>query len=374
MAAPTRGDVGRDWVRRHRLVLVLLAVAAVHFVYFYLQHTERPGALTDLGWNGWADQSRYLDEARAIRAGDQDPGRYQYPMGYPMVAVPFVHLLPEDPFLPVNLAAFLVVVGLFFATARRFVGTQLAFVGGLLLVLATPLVDYTTVPWTTTPALLTVGWWTYVAFARRRIDLLAVVVGGLLLGWTYMARGGGEWALLAPFGAAVAWRHRKDDGIVRHVGVLAAIVVAVVAVNAWWTHAVFGKWQHPYFGAVAEFGFSPSRVPSSLWGTVVYSGPAGDYWPPLGVQALWLAFAPFGMYLAVRREDRVLHIGMVASIVLGFVVVASFGNYAASALKFHCLHYLKLWLPMLALYALMGIRRLLDHPQAGAVPAASVTS
>ncbi|MDQ3757842.1 MAG: hypothetical protein M3394_08330 [Actinomycetota bacterium] len=364
------------WVRRHRLVLVLLAVAAVYFVYFYMQHTERPGAVTDLGWAGWADQGRYLDEARAIREGDLTPGRYQYPMGYPMVGVPFVHLLPDDPFVPVNLVCLLAVVALFFLTAKRFVGSGLAFLGGLLLVLATPLVDHTAVPWTTTPAVVTVAWWAYVAFARQRIDLLAVVVGGGLLGWTYMARGGGEWLLLAPFGAAVAWQHRKDRRILLHLGVLAAILAAVAVLNALWTRAVFGTWSHPYLGAVAEFGFDLGRAPSSLWGTVVYSGPAGDYWPPLGVQALWLAFAPFGMYLAARGKDRVLHLGMVASTVLGFVVVASFGNYAASALKYHCLHYLKLWLPILAVYSLVAIRSLLEQQpnQAGAVPAATVTS
>lgn len=357
---PARPVVG--FLRAHRLLIALLVLAAVQFMYHYLQHPLRPGALDGIGWNGWVDQGHYATEARAIRAGDLNPPLYQYPMGYPMVGVPFVHLL-KDPFLPVNVLAFVAVIGLFFGTARTFVGRQLAFVGGLLLVLATPLLQYTAVPWTTTSVVVAVAWWVYVAFGRRRLDMLAVVVGGLLLGWTYMARGGGEWVLLAPFGAAVAWRHRKDPGFGVRVAVLVAILAAFVAGNALWTKAIFGTYTHPYLNAVDQVGFQVRRIPAALWGTIVFSGRAGDYWPPLGLLAVWLAAAPVGMWLALRAaggDDRVVHLGMIVSTALGFVVVGSFNNFAASALKYHCLHYLKLWLPMLAVYALIALRAFIE--------------
>lgn len=352
-------EAGRvpDWLMRHRLLLVLLAISAVYFLYFYMQYPHRPGAASDLGWAGWGDQSHYLKEARAIRAGDLRSSQYSYPMGYPMVAAPFVNALPNDPFLPVNLAAFVAVVGLFFSTARRFVGRPIAFLAGLFLVLATtPLVMYTVEPWTSTPAVVTVAWWSYIAFARRRLDLTAIVVGALLLGWTYMSRGGGELVLLAPFGATLAWRHRRDAHFVANLGVLVGILLAVVAVNAFWTHRIFGTYTHPYLNVIANVGFEVGRIPSSLWGTVVYSGRQGDYWPPLGLQAFWLVFAPIGMARAIRHGDRLVHAGMLVSMLIGFVVVGAFYAFTAGALKFHCLHYIKLWLPSLGLYATIGLR------------------
>lgn len=376
MAVVEVGDSGSDdtvagprlplpgaFVRRHRLLLVLLLVAGVYFFYFYMQNTHRPGAATETGWNGWSDTGAYLKEARAIRAGNLDPSQYAYPMGYPLAAAPFVDLLPKDPFLPVNLASYLAVVGLFFATARRFVGKQLAFVGGLLFVLASPVLAYTSVPWSTTPAILTVSWLAYTVFGRRRVDLLAVTIGGLLLGWTYMARGGGEWVLLAPFGLAVMWQHRRDPGILARAGLLVAILVAFVGLNALWTRAIFDTFQHPYLKTVAKVGFEWDKVPTSLWGTLVYSGRRGDYWAPLGLQGLWLVFAPAGVYIAARRRDAVVHLGMLASIVLGLVVVGAFYAFEAGALKYNCLHYVKLWLPVLALYALIAIRSFIEQPE-----------
>lgn len=363
---PTRASQPKRLVqgfRRQRLLLALLAIVGLYFFYYYMQHPWRPGSMTKLGWNGWYDQGAYLVEALAIRESDLRAVRYQYPMGYPMTAAPFVHVL-DDPFLPVNTVSFVVAVGIFFATARRLVGRPLAFVGGLLLALATPvLVLYTAVPWTTTAALVTIGWWGYVALGRRRLDAVGVVIGALLLGWTYMSRGGGELALLAPLGAAVAWRDRKSPRFFVHVSLFAITLILVIAGNVLWTHAIFGQPAHPYVEAVTEVGFELDRIPSSLWGGVVYSGRTGEYWPPLGLSAFWLVFAPFGMYVAIRdaaRRDRLVHLGMIISIVLGLVVVASFNAFTADALKFHCLHYMKIWLPVLAVYALVAIRSFID--------------
>lgn len=350
------------WFVRHRLLLVLLAFAVVQFLYSYMQESLRPGASSELGWNGWADQLAHRRSAIAIHHWDLDPKQHYYPVGYAMTAAPFVGLFPKDPFLPVNLVSFVAVVGLFFSTARRYVGRQFAFVGSLLFVAATPLLWFSVVPWSTTSAIVTVAWWSYTILGRRRLDILAVVVGGLLLGWTYMARGGGELVLLAPFGAGVVWQHRRDPRFLRNSAVLVAILVAIVGLNALWMHAIYDSLTNPYLSEVMGVGFVIGEIPSSFWGTIVYSGRTGDYWKPLLEQALWFAFAPVGVCVALRGKDRTLHVGLVASVVLGLLVVSAFEPFEAEGLQFHCLHYIKLWFPVLGLYALIGLRRIVDAP------------
>jgi hypothetical protein len=357
------------WLWRHRLVLVLLAISAVYFLYNYVASPLKPGNFTPLGWHGWADQGHYLEEAKAIREWDLEHSvRYQYPMGYPLAGAPFVHLFPGDPFLPVNLASFLGVVGLFFATAYRWVGKPMALIGGLLLVLATPLTLLTFVPWTSTIAVLTVTFWLYLVLGRQRITYPMALILALLVSWMYMARGGGELVMLAPLGIATVWHFRREPGLIIKVAMAAAILAATVVLNAVWTHALFHQWVHPYIRAVGKVGFSAHHIPRSLWGTVIYTGETGDWWPPLGTQAFWFVFAPFGMWLAVRRRDADLHVGYVLSLAVGVLITAAFANFDPTGVKFYCLHYLKLWFPGVALYSMIAIRRLLDATPPGGLP------
>lgn len=346
------------WAWRHRFLLSLLAASIVFYGFFYFQTMLRPGAVFPLGWNGWADQGEYMKEARAIRQWDlSDHGNYVYPMGYPLAAVPFLGVLPAHPFFPVNIAAYVTVIGLFYSTATRWVAAPVAFVGGILMMLATPLTILTVIPWTSTPALLATTYWLYVAVGRRRLTYPGVVIGALLFGWMYTARGGGELVLLGPFAVAFLWSFRKERGLVWK-GLIALVILGTVAVlNALWTHAIFDQWFHPYLNAVKRVGFDAKLIPDALWATLFVGGPEAQWHPGLFVQAFWLLLFPIGVYLACRRRDAVLHLGLIGSVVVGIVVTCAFDNFGAESLKYYSLHYVKLWFPILGLYALIALDR-----------------
>jgi hypothetical protein len=75
------------------LTLVLTAV----FLIAHSHYTGLPAAGAETGgWRGWADQSRYIEAARAWAAWDLTPARHWYPPGYPLMGAPFLRITPHD--------------------------------------------------------------------------------------------------------------------------------------------------------------------------------------------------------------------------------------------------------------------------------------
>lgn len=106
----------------NRLAFASLAAAGLYGAA-YLHHPRRPaGAGYDQGWwaAGW-DQPRYLRAALAWASGTLDPAEHWYLPGYSLLAAPFVHVTPANPFLLPNLALLLASLWLTAALAARLV-------------------------------------------------------------------------------------------------------------------------------------------------------------------------------------------------------------------------------------------------------------
>lgn len=175
------------------LVLLFLLLLAVIYTTCYLAHPALPGNPSfPLGWWGWADQGEYIRSARAFAAHDYAPRSHIYPLLYPYLGSFFVSNLPNHPFFPVNLIAFLITAGGFVYVAGYFVGIIPA---GLLFIL-TVIIDWTIfkqyiAPWTTTPVaavfsllLLLLFYVSRALPSRRTLDLTAVgfgLLGGFLV-------------------------------------------------------------------------------------------------------------------------------------------------------------------------------------------------
>jgi hypothetical protein len=266
-----------------------------------------------------------------------------------------------------NLIAFLVTVGLFFDMCRRYLGEKTALLGSALLVLATPLTNLTVVPWTTTPVLVTVTFLAWVGLTRERLGYWIPVAASLLLALTYASRGGGEVLLLLPLTAAILWKFRAEQQLGIKTLAASLCFLAGVGLNLYWTQEVFGSFVHPYIRVVLRTGFHPSRIPSSLWGALIYSGEEGSYWSPLFRDGFWLALAPVGLAIAIGRfPGKAVHLGLLFGLVASLLVIASYPGFDAEHLKFHCLHYLKMWFPVAGFYALLPLSNLrTDAPALG---------
>lgn len=343
-------------------VVAVLVVALAWFAYAYALDPHLPGHEAKLGWFGWSDQAAYLNEARAMLAGDQDPDRYRYPYGYPLLAVPFLALTPRDPFLLPNAAAYAATVCLSYAAARERLGRHGAALTVVLLLLASPLTKLTLVPWNTTPALVTAAYWWWLGLRRGTPSTGQAALGGFALALTALSRGGGEVICLAPLVGVTLLRSRRAPGFATRVLVVGGAVLGVAVLSVGATLALFGTPVQPYYQTVtsSQFGFDVTAIPSHLWGTIVGFGAGSGFWPPLLRDAGWLVLAPLGAGLAVRRAAalRAVHVGAVATLVLAFLATGAYGAFKAENLRFFNLHYVKMWLPLLAFYAVAALARL----------------
>jgi len=101
--------------------IALMAIAAYLIAYVSFPATPGIWNVDFMGWLGWADQTRYLESARAMAHGTLSSDTYVYPLGYPILAVPFVRWLPRHPFLIPNLFLSVGIVLAFYASCRKLI-------------------------------------------------------------------------------------------------------------------------------------------------------------------------------------------------------------------------------------------------------------
>lgn len=347
-----------SWASRHRILLALAAFSALFFSYTYLLQPNRPGAYPDpkISWNYWHDQGAYLKETRAIHSLGSNPADYGYLFGYPLLAAPFAGILHNDPFFVINLVVFVFVIVMTKVISDHLLGRPWGLLVAGSLLLATPLTFLTVVPWTTTATLPAIIYLMYLVFVKDRFSYLDSTVLALLFVLAYMARGGGEVFVMVPLGLSLLWKFRKEPQIWSKTALAAAILAVGVIGNGLWTKAIFGSYIHPYVRYSALVGFNLRRIPRSFWGTIVFSGRIGQYAQPLLGGAFLFVLAPFGMIIGLMDQTyRWLHLGMIASMALGFGLITSYNQYSAATLIYSSLHYLKIWFPALTLYAIMAV-------------------
>ena len=112
------------WIYRIPQDYYVVALFAI-LAYFigYLSYAATPGNVEAyfMGWFGWSDQGMYLKSAEAIAHGKLSAETYVYPLGYPLLAVPFLKWLPRHPFLIPNLFFAVGIVLAFYASCGKLV-------------------------------------------------------------------------------------------------------------------------------------------------------------------------------------------------------------------------------------------------------------
>lgn len=115
---------------------------------------------TGARWHGWFDQGQYLRSTLALAHGDLSPDNHWYPLLYPLLAVPFVPLMPDNPYLPLDLICVAMMVRALIRVAAHLGIGQRAALIILLLSIAWPpqLWQAWVQPWTTTLSAALIWW------------------------------------------------------------------------------------------------------------------------------------------------------------------------------------------------------------------------
>jgi hypothetical protein len=355
----------RTVVSAYRFDAAVIFIAVAGFLWIYGQYPYHPTRPDNGWWNFW-DQSQYLRSARAFVRGDWSPGEHVYPIGYPILAVPFVDILSRDPFLPVNLALFAAFAWLCFRLFRPVIGAPLAAATFFLaLIVPTeivtpqhigyPIWSQFVIPWTTNgvaplyvAALLVIRLnWTR---GRPLFDLLL----GLLLGAITCVRP----ADAVPLALLVAV-YSVHGLLARRLAPSALILLGVLvgaAPGLLFMWRVYAGGVSPYLGNLRTVGlFTVSNLPERAYQMLLRSEDTyGEVQSALFQLQPWLYVA---VPLAVAWAFSESIVG--ASAVL--LVLSSWSLYLAyndltpfNMLRFLLVHYFVWTLPVVAGAALAG--------------------
>ncbi len=369
-----------------------------------------PAGLSDpsaLYWHDWQDQSLYLRSATALATGDLAPSQHYYPLLYPLLGLPFLHLWPSQPFFFVNLACYLLAFAGFRSVARSF---------GMSLWSAAPLFAATTLaqfdiakvwiePWTSTPAAALL-WLALGAMTRlweQTSSLLprhgpgpsrAPVIGsdsaslrftpqlgpglrrgrekgerapgksrwpasilGLALGLIPFARPGDIiiGAIIAAF-ASLALIRARDGRAALHA--VAGFTLAVGALATLFV-AIYGFGPSPYMLYSAQYGFNFGWLGWKAY--VLLVEPRAWFGEGIGLldRAPWLLLGGAGMLVAwwspPARRPVALAVGAAGAIYV--ILMLAYVDLLPTGLwRFNNVHYFKWVFPLFGLFALRFVR------------------
>jgi len=259
------------------LTCVLVAVFLVAHAFY--PGLPAPGTETG-GWREWADQSKYIEAARAWSAWDLTAARHWYPPGYPLLAAPFLRLTPHDRFLLPDLVCLVASLFACAALARRmFPQHRFARLFGAAAFVLASVGTFSglkswLVPWTTTPAaaLTFASLVAVLRLAEQPGIGQALLAGGAIGGITFFRPGDAVPVALA---AAVALTPCLLVLPIRRAGgIVAASVLAVAALTgtaAAIVAATSGFGPGTYYAVSGDVGFEFRLLPLR-WVTLMIDG------------------------------------------------------------------------------------------------------
>jgi hypothetical protein len=372
------------WTRGNRLAVAgIAAMAAVAYIGSYLTDPRRPTAPAfDRGWWQFSDQARYLRATLAWAAGNLNPSEHWYLPGYPLLAVPFVHLTHSNPFLLPDLVILLTSVVLVAVLAGKLAPHwRLARSAGAAAFLTSLLwppdgVDAWVTPWTSTPqVVLTFGCLlAALRFADRPQSWRAMFVAGLCVGGVAACRPADTLVLALVAGAVTLYtliRVRPGWGVTARTvvagvaGVLIAVtptVVAYVAVNGWQMNG--------YLTLSASIGFEWRLLPLR-WVTIMLD-PQPLFPEGHGLIEIfpWIVPGIAGMAACLvsppGRGARLPHVVVVAAACAHVALYLCYRDLHPLGLwQFYNYHYFKWVLPVFAVYAVLLVYVLLERRWTG---------
>lgn len=369
-------DTARVRIVAHGALLFLLILV------FLTTHMSLPGGSAP-PWSVAWDQSRYLTASLAWSHLDLSPVRHWYPPGYSMLGALFQKITPYDSFVIPNIACLVICQLASASIARRlFPDWRNAGLMGAAIFLATTIASPLAllswlVPWTTTPATAAI--------------FLALVATMRLIESPSMTR-----ALSAGAAVGAIAFFRPSDAA--PVAIAAALVVlpcliqitrknafavlgglslgffAVCAATAAIIAMTSGFGAGTYYELSSKYGFELGLIPSR-WITLFISGnpifdgvgtpeSRANLHVGLAENFPWIVFGIGGMAACLASgRVRAIHVLLCTWLILHIALMLSYRDLHISGLWLYWnYHYFKPIHPILAMYAVLLIRNLLNAP------------
>jgi hypothetical protein len=357
-------------------------VAAFVYTGLCIAKSGPLGLIAGKTWLTWLDQAQYLKSTLAFARGDLSPSEHWYPLLYSALAVPFVPLLPRNPFLPLD-----ILCAAWIAQSVTRVGYHLQIRRGTSLIvllgtLAWPpqLWNAWVAPWTTTlsAALL---WWLMartgdVAFGDRPITTRQALAIGCVVAAIPLTRpADAPIALL--FGVAIGYLLIRR-GTWRGAAVLAGLAAAVITIGLYGAlHlAIYGARASDYMILSGNYGLYFADLPwkaailfvdSTQW----FGGVSAELDRSLLDRMPWLLVGLAGATLVFVREreaDRRVYIMILgAAVAANVVLMLAYVDLLPTGLWRHAnVHYFKWAFPLLGLFAWRLVRDARSSPKLAA--------
>jgi hypothetical protein len=293
---------------------------------------------------------------------------FKYGPGYPFLAAPFTQAGSgegwpfRDPFFVPDGAIWLLAVAATFLVARRLYGDWAGVAASVALVLATPLVHYTTVPWNSTAVLAAISVVTLVALSRRPHAGHGALIG-LAVALAYSSRYiDAIWVGIAGITVLVA-RRAVGPRAPAIYGALAGLVLGLLPTLLLHQQTFGSPFTTAYSrqGGVGTTEFDIGDIPQHALESFVSAFHFGDERsgaPPL-LAGMWLLpLAPIGLAIAIRRfrgARRVIVLGFAGASILATLVYWSYWFTGSYGLQFGATHFFKPWFPLWTIAGLIGV-------------------
>lgn len=367
--APNNPTRPRPWYLPARATLLVIGYAVIQFMTVRWTSPANPRWRmgVDLGWDGWYDQTSYRVLAEQLARGQIET--VNHGPGYSLLFVPFVWLMPADPFLPPMLLLYAATLVLLFWIARWFLSTEVSLLAVFLLSNALFLPRLFVEAWNNTAVLFSMLLLVYLTRANPQQRYWIAAVVGVLMSWTLSARYGDvllllPLALLVLYNLGANWRERFGVAVVAGVATLPLLwftgYVQAVAFGSPLT-TPYHDVPSPMFGssvaslASRSWSFAGYHLFSMFVNPLVLNQDAMFEPENVSFLLLWVGLLASGVGLmAMARTHRALVLAFVASLLLALLYYGTYEFTSPDDLKYRALRFFAPWYPLLGLAGIVG--------------------
>lgn len=336
--------------RKKWMFAALFLGLATYYVVEYMLCPLVPSA-TGPGWNSWWDQSHYLESARALSQGDFAPEHHWYPIGYALLATPFVFVSAEHPFFVPNLLMFLACAYLLFRIARQFLSDGLAVLAGLacLFVLRDEIVIGFVIPWNTIPVTLLLYTIVALLFKRKVFSTKYAFVVAALCGLIYLFRPLDILLGVPMLCGVILFAGEKRLNVI--AAVTAGLSIGPVILHAL-NGFIYGSFFSPYQSLLLEIGLWSHNPLYRLYGIFLDGWPIDETDTPMLMGRMsWLPVSFFATPWLWEKQ-KAKGICVVAAIASCYALYLGYNDLLPAYLYGRLLvHYLVWTFPLLLIFA-----------------------